>query len=81
MKIGRFDVSLTRVLRLAIGLFFLFAAYDEKSWAMAFIGSMLFIQGLFNVGCGMANGSCAAPDKSKTDSKFDADKAFRKLQL
>lgn len=81
MKIGRFNISLTRILRLGIGLFFLFAAYDEKSWAMAFIGSMLFIQGLFNVGCGMTHGSCAAPGKSSTNSKFDAEKAIRKLQL
>jgi len=71
--------SVTRILRILIGGYFLFAAVGEKSWAMGIIGSILLLQGVLNMGCGFGTDSCAPNIPTKNDSGFDASKAFRKL--
>lgn len=73
--------SFTRILRILIGGYFLFAAFGEKSWPMGIIGSILLLQGTLNMGCGFGADSCAPNIPTKSNSGFDADKAFRKLEL
>lgn len=73
--------SFSRILRIVIGAYFIFAAFGEKSWPMGVLGSILLVQGILNTGCGMGSGSCEPITKSKTGSGFDAQKAFRKLEL
>jgi hypothetical protein len=73
--------SITRILRILIGVYFLFAAIGEKSWPMGISGSILLLQGILNTGCGFGTDSCAPNNSTKSNSGFDADKAFRKLEL
>lgn len=74
-------ISLMRALRMIIGVFFISAAYGEKSWAMAVLGSILLIQGVLNTGCGMGSGGCDPSQNNTYPSKFDAEKSIRKLNL
>ena len=73
--------SLSRILRIIIGAYFIFAAFGEKSWPMGVLGTILLVQGALNVGCGMGSATCGPITKSKVISDFDAQKAFRKLDL
>ena len=81
MKIFGSRISWMRALRIFIGLFFISAAYGEKSWAMAILGSILLIQGVLNTGCGMGSGGCNTNRNNSYPSKFDADRSIRKLNL
>ncbi len=75
------NLSFTRILRIVIGGFFVFAAFGEKSWAMGLMGSVLLIQGILNRGCGLGADSCGPTKVNKDISGFDPDKAFRKLKI
>jgi hypothetical protein len=75
------NLSLTRILRIVIGGFFIFAAYGEKSWGMGILGGILLMQGILNFGCGMGANSCGSVNTRKDISDFDPNKSFRKLKL
>lgn len=75
------NISLIRIIRIAMGIFFLFTAYGEKSWGIGILGAVLFIQGILNVGCGFGAKSCGPAVGSKYPTDFDPDKSFRKLKL
>lgn len=81
MNIFGSRISLMRALRIIIGVFFIGAAYGEKSWPMAILGVILTIQGILNTGCGMGSGGCDTTQNNNYSSKFDADKSIRKLNL
>lgn len=75
------QISFVRWLRMAIGVFFIFAAIGEKRWAIGIIGAVLLVQGILNTGCGLGANSCGPNESRKNPSKFDAEKSFRKLKL
>lgn len=75
----KMNLPITRILRIALGIFFLFSAYGEKSWGIGILGSVLLIQGILNVGCGFGSKACTPSKNPKYNSGFDPDKAFKKL--
>lgn len=75
----KFNLPVTRILRIVLGIFFLFSAFGEKSWGIGILGSVLLIQGILNVACGFGANSCAPSKNSEYHSGFDPDKAFKKL--
>lgn len=75
------QISFVRWLRMAIGMFFIFAAFGEKRWGMGVLGAVLLIQGILNTGCGLGASSCGPSKSRKNPSGFDAEKSFRKLKL
>lgn len=75
------NLSFSRILRIVIGGFFIFAAFGDKSWTMGILGSILFIQGVLNKGCGMGNSSCGPVKKDNSITDFDPNSSFRKLKL
>jgi hypothetical protein len=73
-------ISGIRWIRMGIGLFFVFAGYGEKKWAVIAIGMFIFTQGLMDWGCGFRKNSCGTTDTKVSDiTEFDANKAFKKL--
>lgn len=75
------NLSLTRILRIAIGGFFIFSAFGEKSWGIGILGSILLIQGILNRGCGLGANSCGPAKVDNNITGFDAEKSIRKLNL
>lgn len=59
--------GISRWLRLAIGLAFLFDAYSKNSGMVAFMGAFLAYQAVFNIGCGLGNSTCGAEVSLKKD--------------
>ncbi len=60
--------NLTRVLRIATGVFFFAMGIVDGPWLASAAGLVLMYQGLFNTGCGLVPGSnsCTIPfDSSK----------------
>ena len=53
-----------RVLRLVLGVAFLFSAYKQLEWIPAIIGGLFMYQSIFNVGC--TGGACYAPPTKQT---------------
>ncbi len=75
------NISMIRIIRIALGIFFLFSAYGERSWGIGILGSVLLIQGVLNVGCGFGAKSCGPANGSKYNTDFNPDKSFRRLKL
>jgi hypothetical protein len=73
-------ISSVRWIRMAIGLFFVFAGYGEKKWGVIAIGMFIFTQGLMDWGCGFRKNSCGTLDTKASDvTDFNADKAIKKI--
>ena len=55
--------SLVRVLRVAIGLFFIVEAFRNGEYFWLIAAALLFYQAYSNIGC--AGGSCEVPNEKK----------------
>jgi hypothetical protein len=56
-----------RLIRLAIGVAFLFDAYYKQSGMVALMGAFLVYQAAFNTGCGLGNSSCSPTPTKKNN--------------
>lgn len=66
-----------RVLRLALGGSFLYAAWMQGDWMPAFIGGLFIYQSLMNVGC--AGGNCYVPPVKQTTKTIE-DVAYEEVK-
>lgn len=64
--------NLTRFLRLVFGLICLVAAIVYHNGITGILGGLLFLQGLFDIGC--AGGACAVPRDLEQPEKTDHQK-------
>ena len=66
--------------RMAIGLFFVSAGIGEKRWGIIMIGTLVFVQGFMDWGCGFSKNSCGTPNtKIPNEVKFDSEKSIKKI--
>ena len=74
------SVNSIRWIRMAMGLFFVFAGMGEKKWGIMAIGAFIFVQGLMDWGCGFSKNSCGTSNSNIPEGiGFNAEKSIKKI--